>query len=96
VLFTDETTIQTACWRRSLQSAVCCPECAEVGLAHDPITNVRFCCARFLKKCLWPKQRYRQNHKVLEAVERLKNDDDDVEIRRFGALAVGGGRRTEW
>merc|ERR1711879_642453 len=52
-------------------------------LSHDEITNVRFCCARFIKKCLWSKERYRRHQGVVAAVEELKCDKDDVEIRRF-------------
>jgi len=52
-------------------------------LSHDDITNVRFCCARFIKKCLWSKERYRRHEGVVAAVEELKFDKDDVEIRRF-------------
>merc|ERR1719242_1986058 len=52
-------------------------------LSHDEITNVRFCCARFIKKCLWSKERYRRHQGVVAAVEELKFDKDDVEIRRF-------------
>jgi len=54
-----------------------------LSLARDPITNVRFCCARFLSESLCPSPRYRQHQGLRAAVERLRNDEDDVEIRRF-------------
>ena len=54
-----------------------------LNYANDKIFNVRFCLARFIHKNLFKNDKYSKNEMVFKAIEILKSDDEDVEIKRF-------------
>eukprot|EP00486_Rosalina_sp_Unknown_P009051 CAMPEP_0201596048 /NCGR_PEP_ID=MMETSP0190_2-20130828/192859_1 /ASSEMBLY_ACC=CAM_ASM_000263 /TAXON_ID=37353 /ORGANISM="Rosalina sp." /LENGTH=1129 /DNA_ID=CAMNT_0048056257 /DNA_START=38 /DNA_END=3427 /DNA_ORIENTATION=- len=54
-----------------------------LNYANDKIFNVRFCLARFIDKNLYENEKYNDNQALLKAIEILKNDEEDVEIKRF-------------
>ena len=54
-----------------------------LNYANYKIFNVRYCLARFIDKNLIKNNKYKDNPSVLKAIEILRNDDEDVEIKRF-------------
>ena len=51
--------------------------------ADDKIMNVRFCLSRFIKDKLYGHELYKDKDVLKTAIEKLKNDPEDVEVRRF-------------
>lgn len=54
-----------------------------LNYSNDKIFNVRFSLSRFISKHLLNNNQYEKNDSVQKAIKILKNDDEDVEIKRF-------------
>lgn len=64
-----------------------------LNYANDKIFNVRFCLARFIDKNLYENEKYVDNQALLKAIDILRNDDEDVEIKRY---FMNTGEIDEW
>jgi len=53
-----------------------------LNYSNDQIFNVRFSLSRFIRNHLQNEKRYEENKDVTKAIEILKNDEEDVEIKR--------------
>eukprot|EP00484_Ammonia_sp_Unknown_P025917 CAMPEP_0197040808 /NCGR_PEP_ID=MMETSP1384-20130603/17458_1 /TAXON_ID=29189 /ORGANISM="Ammonia sp." /LENGTH=1050 /DNA_ID=CAMNT_0042471633 /DNA_START=91 /DNA_END=3243 /DNA_ORIENTATION=- len=54
-----------------------------LNYANDKIFNVRFCLARFISKHLLHDAKYNTRDVVIKAIDILRNDEEDVEVKRF-------------
>merc|ERR1712154_56499 len=54
-----------------------------LNYSKDKIFNVRYCLSRFISKHFMKNIKYKNLESVQKAIEILKNDDEDVEIKRF-------------